>query len=301
MVANSPMTQTQDTTLLKTFSVAQLIQAWQDTFHIDIHDEISGCDEICLYECNQTKLQFFTPSGVVGSNKLYEKLQQFDWYYMLNKWEHQTALKHLSGCRTVLEIGSGSGHFVKSAIAAGLDAKGIELNEAAVTTAKQHGLPVEHCDLEKAADRYQGRLDGVCSFQVLEHVPNPKEFIQYSMEMLKPGGILIYCVPNAESYLRFQHCLLDMPPHHMLRWSKTSFKSLESLFPIRLNKVICEPLADYHVLDYLNTYRAFFRQKSAIARLVFNHQTLRAYTSLLKLGLRRFLPGQSLYVQFRKS
>ena len=300
MISKSPLTDSQDITLLKTIPTKQLIQDWKNSLEINITEEVDEHENIYLYKCNETQLKFFTPSETVGSGKLYEQLQKFKWYYMPQKWEHKVALKDLSKCKDVLEIGSASGHFVKSAIDKGFNIKGIELNEAAVAAAQRKGLPVKRLDLEEAAKLYRESLDAVCSFQVLEHVPNPKEFIDWSIQMLKPGGKLIYCVPNSESFLKYQYNLLDMPPHHMLQWSKESFKALEKLFPVKLDKVVYEPLASYHVWGYINAYSNHFRSASPLGKLFFNNFTIGFYTKILSLCFRKFLSGQSLYVKFRK-
>jgi SAM-dependent methyltransferase len=239
------------------------------------------------------------PFDITGSEMIYRSLQNFDWYYMPDKWEYQVALKEFSDCKDILEVGCGFGDFIKSGIEAGLNIRGIELNGAAVMAAQKSNLPVERLDLKEAANLYHESLDGVCSFQVLEHVPNPKDFIQWSIQMLKPGGKLIYCVPNSESFLKYQYNLLDMPPHHMLQWSEFSFRALEKIFPIKLEKLIFEPLAQYHVSAYLATYAKRFRA-TLLGKLVFNHYTLPVYENCLSLGFRKLLKGQSLYVQFRK-
>ncbi|NEO38540.1 MAG: class I SAM-dependent methyltransferase [Moorea sp. SIOASIH] len=296
----SPLTGSNNVTLLKTIEAEQLIQNWKDSFQIDITEELKGHHNIYLYQCNETNLKFFAPFDVVGSGKLYEKLNKFDWYYMPEKWEYNVALRDLLECQNILEIGSGSGHFVKSIIDAGLNIIGIELNEAAVTAAHKKNLPVERLDLKEGAKLYRESLDGVCSFQVLEHVANPKDFIDWSIQMLKPGGKLIYCVPNSESFLKYQYNLLDMPPHHMLQWSSLSFKSLEKLFPIKLIKVVNEPLASYHVSSYIHGYNNHFSSVYPFGKFFFNRYTIPRYTKIINLGLRRFLTGQSLYVLFKK-
>jgi len=297
----SPLTGLDDVTLLKTISAEQLIRDWRDgRLKIDITEELHGHEEIYLYQCNQTKLKFFYPLDVAGSDGLYEKLQSIESYYMKDKWEHRVALEDLGGCEQILEIGSGFGAFVQSCIERGLNARGIELNEAAVVRAQQLGLPVERLNLEHAAELYSEFFDAVCGFQVLEHVPNPRDFIDWSVKMLRPHGKLIYCVPNAESFLKYQYNLLDMPPHHMLQFSKETFVTMQELFPLRLEKVRYEPLASYHVAGYIKSCSHHFCSRCAPAKILFNRYTNLFYKLCLMRGLRRLLVGQSLYVQFRR-
>jgi 2-polyprenyl-3-methyl-5-hydroxy-6-metoxy-1,4-benzoquinol methylase len=294
----SPINGSNDVTLLETFQVEKLITDWNNFFSIDVANEFQGYKNIYLYQCNQTKLRFFYPLDVVGSSQMYQDLMKIDWYYMAQKWEYEVALKNLVKSEKILEVGCGVGHFVQSAMDVGLNIKGIELNETAIFIAKKKQLPIEKLDLQEAAEFYSNSLDAICSFQVLEHVPNPKDFIAWSLQMLKPGGKLMLCVPNYDSFLKYQYNLLDMPPHHMLRWCKYTFKSIEKIFPLKLEKVLYEPLADYHALAYLSVY---YRTKYAFGKVFFNSRTLPFYEKCLKdWGLRKFLLGQSIYIQYRK-
>lgn len=296
----SPLTGSKDVTLLKTIEVNQLIKEWNHSFKIDITSELHGYKEINLYQCNETKLRFFFPFDIAGSDKLYEQLQKFDWFYMPEKWEHKVALKNLSNCNNVLEVGCAFGSFVKSALKLGLNAQGIELNSSAVAVAKKNNIPVENIDLEEFANNNPLSQDAICSFQVLEHIPQPKRFIELCLQTIKPGGKLIFCVPNAESFLKYQYNLLDMPPHHMTQWTASTFKALENLFPLKLEKIIKEPLADYHVNSYLRAYSHHICNISPLGKMIFNRYTILWYEYLLQSGLRKLVTGQSIYVQFRK-
>lgn len=296
----SPLTGSENVTQLKVIQVKALINGWKNRFEIDIAEELHGYEEIYLYRCNDTGLKFFTPFSTAGSSRLYEQLQQFNWYYMPDKWEYQVACSSLLDCQKNLEIGAGNGAFIKVSRAAGIDIKGIELNKAAVKQAQAKSLPVEYLDLRKAAEIYSGSLDGVCSFQVLEHVPNPRDFINWSLQMLKPGGKLIYSVPNCESFLQYDEDLLEMPPHHMLLWSKSIFKALEKVFPLKLEKILVEPLAAYHVNYYLVNQSKRFRSISPLGKLIFNRHTFPVYEKCLDAGMRKLCIGHTLYAEFRK-
>jgi SAM-dependent methyltransferase len=298
----SPLTGSPDTTLLRTIETERLVRDWKEYFGIDIAGELREQEHVYLYRCNTTGLEFFTPPDLAGSATLYEKLQKLDWYYMADKWEFRVALRDLLDChcRDVLEIGAAFGHFVKLGMEAGLNVRGFELNEEAVSCAREKSLPVERLDLEEASALYPNSLDALCGFQVLEHVTNPRDFLRWSIQMLRPGGKLIFCVPNSKSFLRYQYNLLDMPPHHMLHWSEESFRALEQLYPIKVERVVYEPLARYHISGYLAAYGDHFLPKHALGRLLLQGLVLPICRRGLALGLNRFLTGQSLYVRFRK-
>ena len=83
-----------------------------------------------------------------------------------------------------------------------------------------------HADENGPADPDR-RFDVVCAFQVLEHVADPLAFIAEAKARLNPGGLLFIGVPNRESYVgRLRDFPLDMPPHHVMRWSRRALAAL---------------------------------------------------------------------------
>src|SRR5262245_6694354 len=98
----SPLTGSENVTVLRTISASELIARWKRDFDIDITGELHGAGEVRLYRCEDTGLRFYWPSNVAGSDKLYEQLQRFDWYYMADKWEHLRAVEDLANHRRVL-------------------------------------------------------------------------------------------------------------------------------------------------------------------------------------------------------
>ena len=295
----SPLTNSEQVTLIETISSAELIRDWNEK-GVDISEELKGHAEIRMYECEQTGLRFFWPLDVAGSSKLYEALQQFPWYYLPKKWEYDVALKTIAACRKAFEVGCGDGAFIAKAIAAGIDIVGIELNPKAVEAAQKRGLPVDLIDLASAADRYAGSADAVCAFQVLEHVTEIRAFIENSLRIVKPGGLLIFCVPNAEGFLRELPSPLDKPPHHMSRWSVKTFASLSQIFPVDLVSTAFEPLSSPQVGAYVASKWSMMRRRFPHFRWLFTRLTRRAVSVIFRLGLRRFASGQALYAVLKK-
>jgi 2-polyprenyl-3-methyl-5-hydroxy-6-metoxy-1,4-benzoquinol methylase len=299
---SSPLAGTQNVTLLRVIQGRDLIERWQREYGIDVTAELRGHQEIHLYRCETTGLEFYWPRDVNGSSRLYEQLQKYEWYYEPHKWEHRVALKDLKslGKARVMEVGCGDGAFVADALRAGIDVRGIEINPAAVQAAKSRGLPVEHIDLSDAATNFAGSMDAVCAFQVLEHVSDPRGFLEHCVRMLKAGGVLILCVPNAESFLKDQSVLLDMPPHHMLRWSVRSFASLTSLMPVDLVLTRLEPLRRTHVGSYAAARCVAWRRKAPALAWLFGKPTRAAIGLSMRAGLRHLATGQSLYALLRR-
>jgi len=299
---HSPLTGRANIEKLASYDVEKICKDWKERFDIDVVSEFHGYKHIDLYRCKETGLGFFYPGDVLGSAQLYAALQRFDWYYMKSKWEHQIALEDLNECQRVLEIGAASGAFVKAGLDSGINISGIEMNQDAVADAQRQGIPVSSAGLEDVAKELRGQLDGVCSFQVLEHISDPLGFLSPAVSMLQSGGVLILSVPNSQGFIEYDdYCLMDMPPHHMTRWSEASFRSLEPLLSVKLEKVRMEPLAAYHTEWFLRVCGEHYRSTTSFGRLLFNRITQPVYRGLLKLPfVRRLFNGHTLYVKFRK-
>ncbi len=295
----SPLTQSDHVRLIQTFQTAEMIQAWQRIYQLDLATEFRGYPEFFLYECCDSDLRFFYPFDLEGSESVYQQLMGFDWYYLHEKWEYQLALKELKPGERILEIGSGQGQFVGQGIAQGLDIIGIELNPTAITQAQAKALPIFPATLQELGQQNY-EFDCICCFQVLEHIAQPREFLQDCLALLAPNGRLILGLPNAESFLKDQFNLLDMPPHHMTRWSLRTCQFLETFLPLKLQAWEMEPLARYHVDTFLETYGEKFKQQRDFRRFGLNQYTTGLMGILLKRGLHRYFRGQSFYVRFQK-
>jgi len=272
-----------------------LIRKWADSFQIDISQEFGGQATIELRQCVNCHLSYFLPKTLAGSPGLYAALQAFDWYYLPRKWEHDAALRELNGCRRGLEVGCGFGDFVaRVAREKGIPFEGCEQNAKAVEVARERGVTVHTENAELLAESYPHEYDVVCAFQVLEHVSDPAGFLTASCKLLRSGGKLILGLPNARSFLRHQFNPLDMPPHHMSRWSAEVLKRMQGFFPLKLIRVAYEPLADYHVGSFVEAYTDVLA-RGGLRFLA--HPGIRSRVARLirKSGAQRILRGQTIY------
>lgn len=290
-----------DVQILETVPTGRVIDLWRDRLGIEIRRvDAWDRDHVARFRCAECALEFYPPE-LAGSDRLYERLQAFDWYYMPEKWEHAVALEDIRHRARVLEVGCATGAFVERVMRErSADALGIELNGAAVDVASRRGRPVRQVPLEALRAADVEPFDVVCSFQVLEHVTDPAAFLRDSLALLKPGGLLLFCIPNRDSFIRLENNPLDGPPHHVSRWGRSAIERLSGLFDLELMRVVEEPLASYHVVGYLAAHlRRLRRWPGGI--LVANPLVYRLIGAVLRVTrTHRFLRGHSIYACLRR-
>lgn len=305
----SPLSGSDDCTLIKNIDAKRIASRWREELGVDWVPTKSA-EEIQYWVDNRSGFCFYTPASAAGDESLYLQLQKFPWYYMEEKWEFRYALQllrkyRLNGKPNVLEVGVGRGAFLKQAQAYDNDISGVELNSEGAQAARCIGFTIFEQDLKSIGTNLAESFDAVCAFQVLEHLPNPKNFLEEALALLKQDGFLILSVPNSEVACRLdpgRNDLLDQPPHHMTHWSKDAFYFLEKILPVRVADVAFEPLAVYHIDWFIGSWlKAFEASAGSYARrILFNRLSLPLLKKLLALGGRKLVKGHTLLVCLQK-
>ncbi len=101
----------------------------------------------------------------------------------------------------LVEIGSASGMFCEEAINTNKFSKviGIEPSSAQARTCRELGMEVIESTIENVTG-IDEIADIVVSFETIEHISSPREFIKSCSKLLKKGGLLLISCPN---YLGF--------------------------------------------------------------------------------------------------
>ncbi|PWB82074.1 MAG: hypothetical protein C3F11_13270 [Methylocystaceae bacterium] len=290
---------------VRALSVGELTRRWREELQVDPGRNFAELTSVTHWRCPDTGLEFYEPAAAAGAAPMYEALSRYPWYYMDTKWEFDIGLDFLKAGDRVLEVGSGFGHFLRAARAANCDVSGVEFNPDAARTARSAGFTIYEEPLSKIAPSLLGAFDCICSFQVLEHVAAPRPFLEDMIAMVKPGGLLILSVPNAD-VMTFADPdrlnLLDQPPHHMTHWNETAFRTLEKHLPLRVKQFVREPLQPYHVNWYVDGLsRRLSRTLGPFAgKIIFNRLAVRIMAAVMNLGLRRHVSGHTLLVVFER-
>ncbi|MHC4225041.1 MAG: class I SAM-dependent methyltransferase [Planctomycetota bacterium] len=137
-------------------------------------------------------------------------------------WRLRHHRRHLdaipwSGAGALLDFGCGGCGFLRLQRARGWEVLGIDFSETVARRARERdGLEVAVGSWpgEALADR---RFDAITAWHAIEHLPDPSGWVRQAAHQLNPGGYLLLCCPNADSWAfrRFGAYWnqLDLPRH----------------------------------------------------------------------------------------
>jgi len=128
---------------------------------------------------------------------------------------------------TLLDFGCGTGYFLENSKKNGFNTYGIEPNDNARKQAIQKGLEVKK-DISSFVEK-NITFDVITLWHVLEHLFDPKEFINLAYELLNDKKYLFIAVPNRLSYdAKFYKEFwagYDMP-RHLFHFTKNDIRNL---------------------------------------------------------------------------
>ncbi|AGX86151.1 class I SAM-dependent methyltransferase [Candidatus Symbiobacter mobilis] len=212
---------------------------------IDVSQAIRK-SEITKCQCNICGLGYYYPF-IPGDALFYGKLADWDWYYKHpGKTEYEFTLSVLNAKINLFDVGCGIGEF-STYLPDGVNYFGSDLCEKSVEIAKSMGRNVDLIDIMKISDSLKDSFDAVTCFQVLEHVIDIHGFFSALVSLCKPGGIIVLAVPNNSGFIGYAvNNILNMPPHHVLLWSKKSLIYLANKYNIEVLNYVEEKLSDVH-------------------------------------------------------
>jgi len=133
----------------------------------------------------------------------------------------------------ILDIGCAAGFFLKVAKDKGWDTTGLEISEFAAKYGREKfGLEIKTGNLD-TIDFEQNYFDVITAWDVIEHVSDPRSFIQKIHLLLKDEGLLVLGTPNYDSLARkikksgWNHL---RPPEHLSYFTPRTIQFLISSF-----------------------------------------------------------------------
>lgn len=129
----------------------------------------------------------------------------------VDRLKRQTAKLYIdllvrAGCKPegrLLEIGCGSGDLLLEAQARGFEVSGIETSEygSARANCRLGRKVVQRGEIE-TVNLTPGTADVVVFCDVIEHVRDPRMFLDFVHECLRPGGLVFVVTPSTDSWSR---------------------------------------------------------------------------------------------------
>lgn len=140
----------------------------------------------------------------VELKRLYETLRESShpskehlwWKRKMGEGDFQWVAPHLPAAGRVLDIGCSEGSFLMQFKQAGWVTCGVEPSDYAQYGQKVYGLDIRQGAFEET-ELPQRAFDLVTALRVLEHLSDPKVFLERVKTLLKPDGFLYLEVPDA--------------------------------------------------------------------------------------------------------
>lgn len=170
--------------------------------------------------------------------------------------------------KNILDIGCGTGDFLKTAQNNGWNVVGIEPDAGArfIANSKINDQVYDNSQLKKLK---KNSFDVITLWHVLEHVPNLEDEITTIKHLLKPNGVLIIAVPNYKSYDAIHYkqfwAALDVP-RHLWHFNKKSISklfsvvnmSVKNIKPMFFDAFYVSLLSEKYKSGSLNVFKAFW-------------------------------------------
>lgn len=189
------------------------------------------------------------------ANNAINTLYRFARYFTLKQKTQFIKTANAGKIGNLLDIGCGTGDFLKSTIAAGWRGFGVEPEQKAREQIATLGKNSIYASL---ADVNEKSFDVITLWHVMEHLPNLKKDIAIMYEKLKPGGKLIVAVPNADAaeakfYQEFW-AAYDLP-RHLYHFNTNTMTQLLQSFDLMISDIKGMPLDAIYVSILSEKYK----------------------------------------------
>lgn len=245
----SPLTGLRDARQVGTIPVAPLVKLYAAN-GFDIRPDMAGVESIAVWQCGASGLKFTVPC-ITGSPDFYGQVEKTGSEYAVEKFEFAFIVPRIAPGERVLDVGCGFGNLAAHIPAA--DYTGLEFSDHAVARGHQAGRRILRQSVQDHAASFAGQYDVVVSFQVLEHVTNPRSFLAACAACLRPGGRMIIGVPADDAFPGISvNDIFNLPPHHVTFWPDQALRFALADAGLEGIAIEHEPLAPAHVQFYVH-------------------------------------------------
>ena len=149
----------------------------------------------------------------------------YQWVKSYSLKKKVALINEYTNTKQLLDVGAGTGDFLKVASKKGWQVSGVEPNVSAREKALAKGI-----SLEESLESYKGqKFQVITLWHVLEHLPDLDKQIETIVSLLAKDGTLIIAVPNFKSYdaqyYKSFWAAYDVP-RHLWHFSRTAIKKI---------------------------------------------------------------------------
>jgi 2-polyprenyl-3-methyl-5-hydroxy-6-metoxy-1,4-benzoquinol methylase len=244
--------------ILKKMSSKFLTKKLNEHFDILIQKDLNIIDYE-MAKCHICSLEFASPL-VEGSSQFYNLITAQPSYYTGNRWEYNEVLGEINSkdeSISLLDVGCGECHFfdkISEKKLINFTLTGLDPTARSAEEGIKKGYNVLCMTVEELKIYYpKASFDVITLFHVLEHVSNPKIFIENLLPLLKPTGTLFLSTPYSPMDFEVEWFdALNHPPHHLSRWNAKAYSVLANELELELN--IFMPKANHFVRAAMQSF-----------------------------------------------
>jgi 2-polyprenyl-3-methyl-5-hydroxy-6-metoxy-1,4-benzoquinol methylase len=156
--------------------------------------------------------------------------------HLMHMATYKFALKFVEGKRT-LDYGCGTGYGSHMLASVADNVTAVDVSNVAIEHAKNI-FSANNLAFKTISGLSDEKFDVITSFQVIEHVPDDKEYLKNLKSLLNPGGCLIISTPDKNNRL-FKFIQKPWNIFHLKEYSYKSFNNLlhKYFFKIEVLKI----------------------------------------------------------------
>lgn len=170
--------------------------------------------------------------------------------------------------KQLLDIGCGTGDFLKIAQENNWNISGIEPNPEARALANNKTINSVF-DVDELSRLPKDHFDVITLWHVLEHLPKLENHLSIFESLLKSNGRLVIAVPNYKSfdanYYKNYWAAYDVP-RHLWHFSRNSFSkiiagrsfNIENILPMTFDAFYVSLLSEKYKNGFMNPFKAFW-------------------------------------------
>lgn len=201
-----------------------------------------------------------TDSSKSITDKIYQKVKNYMLSFKLK------LIENYFSSANILDVGAGTGDFLKAAKDKNWNVSGVEPNSKARSLASKKGI-----ELSASLENFENeRFDVITLWHVLEHLPDLENKIEKFYSLLQSDGVILIAVPNFKSYdakyYKKYWAAYDVPRHlwHFSEegikriFKKYGFKFIETK-PLLFDSFYVSLLSEKYKAGSTNYLNAFAR------------------------------------------